>query len=165
MGIITKIGDLFTIPLGDISFGLGIVVNNWNGELYLVLFKEQFDNLDSACKAQINELTPIFASSSLDAKLWHGQWKIIRNNIDVSMIMQPIYKVEEPQGTLAESFDRKFRKVINPIDAERLDYRATVAPIRLENALLAYHGIGEWNPIFEKLYFANVIESNKIIKQ
>lgn len=160
MNIIAKIGDLFSIPLDSKSFGLGVVAGKWNDELYLVLFKEIFDDSELASKVQLNELAPILASSSLDAKLWHGHWPIIRHDVDISMIKQPIYKVNEPSGIVAESFDRKFRRLVNFDDSKHLNFRKTVAPIRLENALLAYHGLGQPNPAYDELSYANVLISN-----
>jgi hypothetical protein len=102
MSIIAKVGDLFSIPFNSTSFGLGVVAGKWNDELYLVLFKESFNDMGMAGKVPLNELTPILASSSLDAKLWHGHWPIIARGLDISMIKQPIYKVSEPSGIVAE---------------------------------------------------------------
>ena len=159
VGIAVRTGDLFSIPLDATSMGLGVVAGKWNAELYLVLFKERFNDLTLASKAQLEELTPVFASSSLDAKLWHSHWIIVRRDVDVSMIKQPIYKVEESGEVIAESFDRKFREIIGVDAAKNLNYRTTVAPIGIEKALMAYHGLESWNPMYDKFNYENVLKS------
>lgn len=163
MNISAKIGDLFCIPLDATSFGAGVVAGKWQSELYLVLFKEVFADSQAFGELGAGSLTPIFASSSLDAKIWHGHWPLITRNADISWIVQPLYKVEEPGGTVAESFDRKFRRSINPSAAARLRYRRSVAPVRLENALKAYHGYKVWEPAFDELAYEKVVESNGVV--
>lgn len=166
MSIDAKIGDLFSIPLNTTgSYGLGIVAGKYKSELYLVLFEERFDDSLTIAKVQVSTLTPLFASSSLDAKIWHGHWPIVREGIDTSEIAQPVYKVEEPSGFIAESFDRKFRKVIDINVAKQLNYRKGVAPIRLENALKAHHGLAQWDNIFDELSYTTVMKSNQILPQ
>ena len=56
-------------------------------------------------KVNIEELTPFFSSSSLDAKIWNDHWPVIGKGLNVSALEQPIYKVEEGGRLIAESFD------------------------------------------------------------
>lgn len=163
MSIATKIGDLFSVPLDTELFGVGVVAGKWKKELFLVLFSETFDNAVAISETNLGDLTPFLASSSLDAKIWHGHWPIIRRNVDVSSIAQPAYKIEEPSGTIAESFDRKHRTLVNSSTAQQLNYRKGVAPVRLENALKAYHGLGQWDSIYDELKYENVERSSKLL--
>lgn len=162
MSITAKVGDLFSVPLGPASWGVGVVARKWKSELYLVLFKERFDALEKVGSVEIETLTPLFASSSLDAKIWHGHWPVVREGVDISMIVQPVYKVEEPSGIVAESFDRKFRREIDAHIAEQLNYRKGVAPVRLENALKAYHGLAQWDSAFDELSYDLAIASDRV---
>lgn len=114
IGISLNKGDLFAVPLEANSFGAGVVAGKWMEELYLVIFKERFGDLEAVRTANVRELSPLLASSSLDAKLWHGHWPVVRHGVGTRWIMQPIYKIEEPGGLRAESFDREFRKVVWP---------------------------------------------------
>ncbi len=162
MGTTAKKGDLFSIPLDEKYFCLGVVAEKWEKELYIVLFEEKFDNTADLSEVKLEKLTPIFASSSLDAKIWHGHWPIVRRGCDTSKIIQPIYKVEEPGGIVVETFDRKFRKRVGSDVSDRLRYRKGVAPVRLEKAIKSYHGFGEWDSMFEELRFIYVEESNRV---
>ncbi|MDR6860705.1 hypothetical protein [Variovorax guangxiensis] len=164
MGVRVKTGDLFCVPLDDAAFGLGIIAAGWRPELYIVLFAE---TVASPQAADVNtaSLTPLLASSSLDAKLFVGDWPILRRGTDSAAFSQPIYKVEEPDGTIAESFDRKLRIPISANVAERLQYRKGVAPVRLEKALKAHHGFGEWLAHFDELLYINVLRSNTVLTE
>lgn len=159
MTITINIGDLFSIPIDATRYGIGLVAGKWKSELYLVLFKEQFDGVADINAMEVEKFTPILASSSLDAKLWHGHWPIIRHGVDTVNIAQPIYKIEEPGGIIAESFDRKYRQPIDSYVAKNLNYRKVIAPVRLENALKAYHGLRDWEAIYEGLVYQNIVQS------
>lgn len=163
MGTTARTGDLFSIPLSGTSSGVGVVAGKWKSELYLVVFKEKFEGAAELEGVQPAYLTPLFASSSLDAKIFHGHWPLIQRDTDVSIVAQPIYKVEEPTGVFAESFDRKVRTAISSDIAQALSYRKGVAPVRFENALKAYHGIGQWDPVFEELGYENVLRSHEAL--
>lgn len=165
MSIAAKVGDLFAVPLSPTAWGAGVVARKWKSELYLVFFKEQFNDLDKIRIVEIGALTPCLASSSLDAKIWHGHWPVVREGIDTSILVQPIYKVEEPGGMIAESFDRKYRCAIDADTAELLTYRKVVAPVRLENALKACHGIGQWDSIFDELSYDLAVASTRVLGQ
>lgn len=157
MGIKAKIGDLFMIPLDQDAFGLGLVAGKWKDELYLIVFRDKFHQKSDLSEIPIESLSPLLASSSLDAKIWHGHWPIIRENVNVSCFSQPIYKIDEPNGIMAETFDRKSRWEIDSDVVSRLRYRKTVAPIRLENAFKASSGVSVWEPIFDELLYENVV--------
>ncbi|WP_447928956.1 hypothetical protein [Vreelandella sp. EE27] len=164
MNIVANKGDLFSIYLDKDFFCLGVVAEKWKSEFYILIFKEKFDSTTDVIEIELDQLTPVIASSSLDAKIWHGHWPIIRRDCDTSKILQPIYKVEEPGGAVAESFDRKSRKQVTRDVLDKLRYRKGVAPVRLEKAIKAYHGVGEWDATFEELRFSYVEESNLLVK-
>jgi hypothetical protein len=86
----------------------------------------------------------------------------VREHVDTSTLRQPLYKVEEPAGMVAESFDRSFRQLVDSDVAGRLNYRKGVAPVRLENALKALHGHGAWDPVFDDLKYETVLRSNEV---
>jgi len=162
MGIQVKAGDFFCVQLHTNSFGLGVVAAKWNSELFVVMFEETIVAPRSE-EIDFSVLTPLLASSSLDAKLYHGDWPIVKEDTNITALNQPIYKVEESQGTIAESFDRKIRVTVDSSIAEQLQYRKGVAPIRLEKALKAHHGDGVWEPHFNELLYQEVLRSNAVL--
>jgi hypothetical protein len=155
------LGDLFLIPLNAQFAGAGVVAGKWNAELYLVIFEEQFEISSTPAEIDTNRLTPLFASSSLDAKIWHGHWRVISRGLDTKRFIQPTYRIEEPSGWVIESFDRKVRRSVKASEAEIFPYRKTVAPIRLENALKAHFGLTPWEPIFDDLKYMNILENHR----
>jgi hypothetical protein len=154
MSIVARVGDVFRIPAAGATFGLGMVAAKWNEELYLVIFEGTWTVPDDGI--DVDRLAPLLASSSLDAKIWHGHWPLVRSGADPSRIMQPIYKIEEPDGLVAESFDRKSRWPIGPEVAALLSFRKCVAPVRLERALGA-HATGAWIPDYDELLYSNIV--------
>jgi len=154
MAIRAEIGDVFKVPLNESSFGIGVVASKRGKELYLVFFENRFSVGEKV--GDIRLLNPCIVSSSLDAKIWHAHWPIIKKKADVLWILQPTYKVQEVDGWVAESFDGKQRRSIDPIEADKLRFRKCVAPIRLENALKAYFDILIWDSTYEELLYSNL---------
>lgn len=162
MGIRAEPGDVFLIPLGDKGYGIGIVAAKWQSELYLVVFSETVAGIDALTDLDVATHTPLFASSSLDAKIWHGHWPIVKRGENLNGIQQPIYKVQEPSGWVAESFDRRFRNVIAEDVVDELRFRKCVAPIRLERALKAHIGDGDWLPAYDEFRYEEVLKSREV---
>lgn len=161
MSISCSRGDVFSVPLHGDSFGIGIVASSVHSELYILMFSETFR--DRTLPTDVCALEPLIASSSLDAKIWHGDWQIIGQTKDFGNIVQPIYKVREHEGWVAESFDESQRFHITPEVANRLSYRKCVAPIRLERALKAYAGYGAWEPEYDELLYTAVLRSRSAL--
>lgn len=161
MRVKTKVGDVFMIPLPDGKAGLGTVAAKWRQELYLAVFEGLFEK--DTLPNDVRSLKPLLASSSLDAKIWHGHWPLIDGASDPSRIVQPIYKVEEPSGWMAESFDRKLRFKIDDVTAAQLRYRKCVAPVRLERAFKAHAGALEWRPDYDELRYSEVLRVRESI--
>jgi hypothetical protein len=78
-------------------------------------------------------------------------------------IRQPIYKVQETSGWVAESFDRCFRTAVGDEVAAKLRFRKCVAPIRLERALKAHVRDGDWLPAYDDLLYREVLKSRDVV--
>lgn len=164
MGNRALVGDVFSIPLGGSVHGVGAVAARWKSELYVVVFSETVAEVKTLADLSIDEFTPLFASSSLDAKIWHGHWPIVKRGESLIGIQQPIYKVQEPSGWVVESFDRSLRAVVEESVAAGLRFRKCVAPIRLERGLRAHVGDGEWLPVYDDLLYRDVLRSREILE-
>lgn len=151
MGKNLVVGDVFLIPIDERQYGIGQLAGNWKGELYVVIF----DKLVSAdaSPADVDNEPLRFAALTLDAKLHHGDWLIIGNRKEnLQTIPQPWFKVGVEGQTYIESRDRSVTRPATSTEATALRLRTVVAPVRLENALKALHGIGEWHPRFDELF-------------
>jgi hypothetical protein len=159
----TKIGDVFLIPLAENRFGIGQVSASWEGELYIVIFETVYTSTQVNADEILGK-RPILAALSLDALIWNGQWPIIGSiTSNLSDLPHPTYKVNEGHIVFVESRDRLTSRPATSEEERILKFRTVVAPIRLENALKAYHGIGEWQPRFDELNFLYALESSKLL--
>jgi hypothetical protein len=159
MGTKVHVGDVFAIPISESHVGIGLVSGDWKGELFLVVFEGRFDR-ESADPGIVRTATPLFAALSLDAKLYHGHWTVLDHHPEaVGRILQPDFKVEVEGQTFIESRDRTITRPATALEIERLRYRTVVAPVRLEKALQAFHGLGEWLPHYNELKAEYALQS------
>jgi hypothetical protein len=145
-----KVGNVFLIPLDEQRNGIGQIAGDWKGELYVVIY----DKLASpeASPNEVIEAQLVFAALTLDAKLHHGDWQVIGNlQENIASIPQPWFKIAQGKEIYVEPRDRSFTRPATATEAANLRFRTVVAPVRLEAALKALHGIGEWHPRFDEL--------------
>ncbi len=157
-------GDVFLVPLSDEYRGVGQIVEALaTGELYVVLFNGKYKRESQPKVIDIATMEPVFASLTLDAKLWHEHWSIIGNFTDnLVNIHQPTFKVRHSGVMHAESLDGEKYRPINVDEEQRLQPRRTLAPIRLQNALQAYHDLRDWEPYFDDLSYPLVVKSSQV---
>ena len=158
-------GDIFLIPLDDISAAGGQVISiREKEELYLAIFGKRL-GLDETDLEKIVSGQPVLLTLSLDAKIWHGSWPIIGNLIRlVRHYPQPNYKVEHAGVMSLESRDTKVRRAVTPEELGILKYRSVVAPQNIENAIRAYFGIGAWTEYHNGLSAQHAIASSKLLQ-
>ena len=90
---------------------------------------------------------------SMDALLFHGHWQVVGHRDVVRGLPWPAYKEGvSPPGTY-EIVDHagRLRRRATGAEVERLPFRSVVAPIRLEKAIQALHGLSEWNAAYDEL--------------
>lgn len=162
-GVEAKAGDVFLIPVSGSSYGMGQVVARYGEELYLVVY-EVLTSREAATPELVLDEEPVLASLSLDAKLWHGHWPIIGNTTkNLTKISEPAFKINVGGAVLIESQDRSKNKEADPEQVDKLRYRTTVAPVRLENAIRALHtGVG-WNAAYDRLSYRYALETSRLL--
>lgn len=154
-----RAGDVFLIPIDETRWGIGQIAGDWKGELYIVIFDAVWHdrNVDPAT---VNTSKPLFAALSLDAKIHHGDWPIIGNvAANLGAIPQPVFKVNQDGAVFLESRDRTVTRRASEAEADVLRLRTVIAPVRLEKALKAHNGIGDWNPRYDDLIYSYAWES------
>ena len=161
-----KEGDIFSISVGDKGYGIGQIVKIPNKEsLSIVIYKELLSNLDKVELSKIvKNSTPLFFGNTFDAKFYHKHWKILGNDkTSLDRLKLPYYKI----GSFlmyVEDFDKKKVKRASKQEKKKLMVRKYVAPVRLENALLAHYGLKKWeDELFNPLLYSYNIESNNLI--
>lgn len=157
------VGDVFLVPIDESRRGIGQIAGDWKGELYVVIFDAVYDG-ENVDPNSVNSATPLFAALSLDAKIHNGDWRIIGNvteNLDG--IPQPVFKVNQDGEVFLESRDRSATRQASSEEAESLRLRTVVAPVRLEKALKAYNGVGDWSIRYDDLRYDYALESSRYV--
>jgi hypothetical protein len=145
-----RVGDVFIIPIEDTRYGIGQIAGASMSELYLVIYDKVVE-ADVTPNA-LDGASVKFAALSLDAKLYYGDWPVIGNRLDnIATIPQPWFKVKQNGSTYVEARDRSVFRPATALEERALRLRSVVAPIRLEKALKAQHGLGEWNSSYDEL--------------
>lgn len=142
-----KVGDAFSIPLGDGRVGCGQVVGMYGKDAYYfavydhVAINEDSLSIDDGLRSRV-----LFLALSLDAKLAAGHWTVIGQRPIPAAVRLPAYKeaVGSPENMEVVDSAGQRRRPASAIEAERLPNRKVIAPVRLEKALRAKHGLEPW---------------------
>ena len=157
-----KVGDVFLIPIDGDRHGIGQIAGNWKGELYIVIYDGVVST--DASPSLIDGAAFQFAALSLDAKIHHGDWPIIGNRQDnIEAIPQPWFKVGYNGQAHVEARDRSVLRLATVAEEAGLRLHTVVAPVRLEKALKALHGVGDWHPAYDDLTAEYASESSKLV--
>ncbi|HZF41807.1 MAG TPA: Imm26 family immunity protein [Sphingomonadaceae bacterium] len=164
MSLKVQVGDVFLVPVDSSRFGIGQVAGDWKGELYIIIYDGIHSGEDVDPKSVTSE-KPLFAALSLDAKIHNGDWRVVGNVLDnVDDIPQPVFKVSQGDEIFVESRDRTVSRPASSEEVQGLNLRTVVAPVRLENALKAYYGLGVWNPKYDELRADNAFRSSQVVR-
>jgi hypothetical protein len=149
-----QVGDVFTISIDDHQVGIGQVVAKYGKEgYYFAIFDHIYPrsadlDISSALRKPL-----AFLTLSLDAKLFNGDWVVVGRHSVADDLPLPAYK--EARGVEGEfdvvDYSGQHRRKAEGGEPDVLKYRTTVAPVRLEKALRAKHGIGPWVDAYDRL--------------
>ena len=158
-----KVGDVFLVPLDEVSAAGGHVISIREGEeLYLAVFDQRLKLNETDPIVAIGG-SPVFLTLSFDAKFWHGNWPIIGNRADLTeRYPQPNYKIKHAGVMSLESRDRKILRPALFNELEILRYRSVAAPVIIEDAIRAHFGIGEWDDNNDEFLAEYAIASSKL---
>jgi hypothetical protein len=142
-----KTGDIFSVPIDESRVGVGQIVATYGkSNYYFAIFDVVAPdvaqiNLDTATSGGV-----LFLALSMDAKLYVGHWTVVGNRPVSELMPLPAFKVavSGPEDMYVEDFSGQKRRPASEPEAELLPYREVVAPVRLEKALRAKHGLEPW---------------------
>jgi hypothetical protein len=156
------VGDVFLLPLDDERYGIGQIAGDWKGELYVVVYDKLVSR--NASSEDVDGSSIQFAALTLDAKVHHGDWPVVGNRQgSLADIPQPWFKVGVGGETHIEARDRSVSRQATPTEESMLRHRTVVAPVRIENAFKALHGVGDWSPRFDDLRADYAFLSAKLV--
>lgn len=162
----SKIGDVFTIPIDDNRYGIGVIVYIDKGKLMIAVLDSTNNNSENPILEKVKDLSIVFLGYTLDAKLYHKHWPIVARikPDELPRIYFPYYKIGTPPDKIYivnHKGDRVRPSTLEEFKA--LNYETTVAPIRYENALKAHFNLGEWKEDYDCLLYTRVLDSVKLV--
>jgi hypothetical protein len=144
-----KTGDIIAMSLPNGKLGYGQVIVG-GVMFYVAVFRQIFDSppeLDELLQGEI-----IFVGWTTDALIYHSLWRVVGNRLPIAArVPFPTYKVRINGVAHIHDFNGENRRPASPEHWELLDYHASHAPIRYQNALLAHHGFGEWKDYYDEI--------------
>jgi hypothetical protein len=120
---------------------------------YFALFEPAFGR-DEKIDFEQAPLAPIaFLALSVDAKIACGDWAVLGNYPVADEMPLPAYKemLGGPDRVDVVDFSGLRRRPAESGETESLANRKIVAPVRLEKALKAKHGLEPWNESYAAL--------------
>lgn len=151
------VGDVFAVPLDDELVGYGQIVRRWGssgGHFYFALFEGCYRRDESPDLRLVLSQPVAILALSMDPLLVHERWRVVgRESIDRDSLPWPAYKLGVmPPGTFeVVDYTGERRRPATDKEVKALPFRTVVAPIRLERALQALCGYGEWKDAYEAL--------------
>jgi hypothetical protein len=146
----TKKGDIFQIPLDNEQFCFGQVLENKSGVLRITTFKTAYNQTDKPDPDEVL-IQPIFLlTDTLDAKIYHGDWKVYANRTPIGNLPKPNFKYGLDTVYITD-YDNSKKRVATHREADNLDFQFSVSPIRIQNAMQAFFGTKPWDKDFDKL--------------
>jgi hypothetical protein len=160
-----KVGDVFSISLGDGTAAVGQVVSSYLASYYVVVFDflapedEVGSKISDAIKAM-----PLFGGLTFDALFRPGRWRILENRAVDSKRYLPAYKTgtSDLGNCKVEDFMGERSRVASDIEAENIPFRKTSAPIIFERAMKAHLGLEPWHAAFDGVRLDDIVTSAEL---
>lgn len=151
MNTIATVGDVFLIPLDEMSAAGGhVIAIRENEELYVAIMDRRLRRSESDPEVVVAG-NPVLLTLLFDAKLSNGEWPIIGNLVEaIDHYPHPAFKIKHAGTMSIESRDKSVRRPATEDELEVLENRSVASPMIIEDAIKAYFGIGEWTDSYDK---------------
>lgn len=149
-----QVGDVFLLPIQGDQFGVGQVIARYRQTelFYMAVYDCVVHGPPESVRISDCSFGEIlFLTNTFDAILAAGRWPVIGNMNPPADVPFPAYKVVQSGKVIVEDWSADVRRKARPGEAELLDNRGGVAPIRLQKALQAHHRVIPWDPSFTEL--------------
>jgi hypothetical protein len=163
-----RLGDVFVLSLDDERIGIGQVVATYRDDAYFfALFSPAYERDQLPDLRDVLQEPIAVLALSLDAKVAVGDWIVIGNLPVADDIPLPAYKemVGSPERVDVVDFSGEQRRPARGEEAEWLPNRKVVAPVRLERALRARHGLEPWLEAYAALEPSQVATTARLFNQ
>lgn len=148
------IGDVFGVRLDADRVGYGQVVGKYMDDGYFfALFERAYPRSSLPNLGEVTSDRIALLGLSLDGRIASGDWPVVGSAPVQSNPPLPAYRevVGTPDRVDIVDYSGERRRPATPIEAALLPNRKFVAPVRLERALRALHGLEPWLDVFDDL--------------
>lgn len=161
-----KVGDIFTIPVSEGKTGFGQIINIPNKHNFIiVVFENAYTGKEWPSLTEIIADRILFLGYTMDALIYHKDWKIIGNvSSNINKIKLPYYKLGTFPDVKIVNYKGDTLRKASKNEFDNLEYETVVAPVRYELALQAYHKIGKWNEDYDRLLYDRTLDSIKVVE-
>ena len=153
-GLKLRAGDVFTVPIEGSRVGVGQIVASYRKDaFYFAIFDTTSEDAAAVDLEHATRQGVVFLALSLDAKLAAGHWKVIGHLPVRSEMPLPAFKevVGSPDRVDVVDYTGERRRPARGGEVHLLPNRKVVAPVRLEKALRAKHGLEPWIEAYSEL--------------
>jgi hypothetical protein len=151
-----RVGDVFTIPLDADRRGYGQIVHragSSGGHFYFAVFDGAYGGVEAPPVDEVIAQPVVLLALSMDSLLSYGHWTVVGHaDVDKGALAYPAYKEATAPGKFdVVDYTERRRRRASAAEVEWLPFRSVVAPIRIEKAFRALHGVEDWDEIYERL--------------
>ena len=149
-----KTGDVFSVPIDGARVGVGQIVATYGKDAYyFAIFDIVAPDVASIDLEQAPLGRVLFLALSLDAKLAAGHWNVVGHRPVREGMPLPAFKeaVGVPDRIDVVDYSGEKRRPAQSAEVELLPNRKVIAPVRLEKALRAKHGLEPWSEAYTDL--------------
>lgn len=148
------IGDAFIVPLDSDPVSYGQVIGTFLDDgYYFALFATAYSRAALPDLPAVTRDRIALVALSFDARIANGDWQVVGSAPLPQDPPLPAYR--EARGSLDRvdvvDHSGKRRRPATPSEAAALQNRKLVAPIRLEKAIRALHGLEPWLDAYDDL--------------
>ena len=151
---VLQVGDVFALPVSEDRVVAGQVVGRYGADAYyFAIFDASAESPDALDIAAILRQRLMFLVLSFDAKLANGDWPVIGSHSVSQELPMPAYRVGVgfPPVATVEDWTGTRSRPATQSEAETLPARKFVAPVRIEKAVKAKHGVLPWHESYTEL--------------
>lgn len=164
-----KIGDVFSIPLGDDRVAIGQIVakKTTPAPCLILVCRDTFPASKMPSPDELHQCVhslPIILANSFDVLVDSGDWKKLANIPPLGTLKLPAFRNiigGLPFGFTVTSFDlSNSRLAVRPREMFAPSYYS-ISPKWLEDVVKSFFGRGKWNVKHDKLLYKNIIPFGK----
>lgn len=148
------VGDVVAIPLADGDFAAAQVVDrHLKAAWYFAVYATSFSASQASAPCTLTGGDIALLALSFDAKVRVGDWRVLGRCAVRPDVPWPAYKVvtDTRGSTLIVDHAEQRSRPARRGEADRIHYRDYVAPVRIEKAIRALHGLEAWHESYDSL--------------